>query len=79
VRLAAESADSRDRFAIFRIPAARTPGNGQDIGDTAHFHLDGLAPLVIATQGPILLLANSAEMLKLVLARAPGRRIACAL
>jgi hypothetical protein len=40
-------------------------------GDAAYFQLDGLAPLVIAAQGPILLVANSAEMMMLLLVRAP--------
>jgi hypothetical protein len=38
-------------------------------GDAAYYQLDGLAPLVIAAKGPILLVANSAEVLKLLLAR----------
>jgi len=38
-------------------------------GDAAYFQLDGLAPLVIAARGPILLVANSAEMMKLLLVR----------
>jgi hypothetical protein len=40
--------------------------------DNVEYHqLDGLAPLAVATRGPILLLANSAEALKALLGRAP--------
>jgi len=35
-----------------------------------HFHLDGLVPLAVAVRGPVLLLANSDEMLRPLLVRA---------
>ena len=40
-------------------------------GNADYYQLDGLAPLEVATQGPILLVANSAETLKSLLGRAP--------
>jgi hypothetical protein len=40
-------------------------------GNADYFQLDGLAPLAVATKGPILLLANSGETLKSLLGRAP--------
>jgi hypothetical protein len=40
-------------------------------GNATFYQLDGLAPLAVATKGPILLLANSAETLKSLLGRAP--------
>ena len=40
-------------------------------GDADYYQLDGLAPLTVATKGPILLLANSGETLKSLLGRAP--------
>jgi hypothetical protein len=40
-------------------------------GDADYYQLDGLAPLAVATKGPILLLANSSETLKALLGRAP--------
>ena len=43
-------------------------------GNTDYYQLDGLAPLAIATQGPILLLANSADTLKALLGAAPPGR-----
>ncbi len=41
-------------------------------GGADYYQLDGLAPLVLAFKGPILLLANSAETLKSMLASSPG-------
>jgi hypothetical protein len=40
-------------------------------GNANYYQLDGLVPLAVATKGPILLVANSAEMLKSLLGRAP--------
>jgi hypothetical protein len=40
-------------------------------GNSDYYQLDGLAPFAVATKGPILLLANSSEMLKSLLGRAP--------
>ncbi len=40
-------------------------------GNADYYQLDGLAPFAVATQGPILLLANSGETLKSLLGRAP--------
>ena len=39
-------------------------------GNAGYYQLDGLAPLAAATKGPILLIANSGEMLKSLLGRA---------
>jgi hypothetical protein len=41
-------------------------------GDADYYQLDGLAPLALAFKGPILLLANSAETLKSMLASSLG-------
>jgi len=43
-------------------------------GDSDYFQLDGLAPLAVATKGPILLLADSGEILKSLLGVAPQGR-----
>jgi hypothetical protein len=43
-------------------------------GNADYYQLDGLAPLAVATQGPILLLANSADTLKSLLGLAPRGR-----
>jgi hypothetical protein len=40
-------------------------------GNADYYQLDGLVPLAVAAKGPILLLANSAEMLKSLQGRAP--------
>jgi hypothetical protein len=40
-------------------------------GNADYYQIDGLAPLAVATQGPILVLANSAETLMSLLGRAP--------
>jgi hypothetical protein len=44
-------------------------------GNADYYQLDGLAPLAVATRGPILLLANSGEMLKSLLANSPGAEV----
>jgi len=43
-------------------------------GNADYYQLDGLAPLAVAAQGPILLLANSADTLKALLGAAPPGR-----
>jgi hypothetical protein len=40
-------------------------------GNADYYQLDGLVPLAVATRGPILVVANSAETLKSLLGRAP--------
>jgi hypothetical protein len=40
-------------------------------GSAEYYQLDGLVPLAVAAKGPILLVANSTEMLQSMLARAP--------
>jgi hypothetical protein len=40
-------------------------------GNADYYQLDGLAPIAVATKGPILLLASSGETLKSLLGRAP--------
>jgi len=44
-------------------------------GNADYYQLDGLAPLALATKGPILLLANSGETLKSLLANSPGTEV----
>ena len=44
-------------------------------GNADYYQLDGLAPLATATKGPILLLANSGETLKSLLANSPGPEV----
>jgi hypothetical protein len=44
-------------------------------GNADYYQLDGLAPLAVATKGPILLLANSGETLKSLLANSPGTEV----
>jgi len=44
-------------------------------GNADYYQLDGLAPLAVATKGPILLLANSGETLKSLLANSPGSEV----
>ena len=40
-------------------------------GNVDYYQLEGLVPLAVAAQGPVLLVANSAEMLRSLLGRAP--------
>jgi hypothetical protein len=42
-------------------------------GNADYYHLEGLVPLAVAVRGPVLLLANSDEMLQSLLARAAPR------
>jgi len=44
-------------------------------GNADYYQLDGLAPLAVATKGPILLLASSGETLKALLANSPGTEV----
>ena len=44
-------------------------------GNADYYQLDGLAPLAVATKGPILLVANSGETLKSLLANSPGTEV----
>jgi hypothetical protein len=44
-------------------------------GNADYYQLDGLAPLAVATKGPILLLASSVETLKSLLANSPGTEV----
>jgi hypothetical protein len=44
-------------------------------GNADYYQLDGLAPLAVATKGPILLVADSGQMLRSLLANAPGTEV----